>query len=254
MTKLIKQGTYPLTVYDNEISDELADEVFNFLLDSEYCINFYDPPHSLWYPRKNTLVTPRNLPGTLRCPLAWDAGSLKHRAPPVYKLWEQIVKITDNKFTLEGVPEGMNYNQGISPLSTIPKPDGTPGTPNSAWRVYGDGLDHEFRARTKTIHRDSSLVDDDTNFTLVYFANRVWHPQFYAETLFHSNDSDTGDFTGKFDSDQKRNYPIGDIENVVAPRPKRFMIFDSRYLHQLKPCAHFTPEKTMAIVFRIKSI
>ena len=60
MTLSLKQGTYPLSVYDNEISDELADEVFEYLLDSEYCINFYDQPYSNWYPRQKKLVTPRN--------------------------------------------------------------------------------------------------------------------------------------------------------------------------------------------------
>jgi len=255
MTLSLKQGTYPLSVYDNEISDELADEVFEYLLDSEYCINFYDQPYSNWYPRQKKLVTPRNFPAAVRLPLAWDEQSLENRSPVIYKLWQQINKVLDNKFSIEGCQEGLSYLQGISPLSAPPKHDGSPGIPNSAWRVYGDGTDQEFRARTKSIHRDSSLMDVDTNFTLVYFANRIWYPQFYGETIFHSNDnSDTGDFTGQFEKHQKRNYPIGDIENIVAPRAKRFMIFDSRYLHQLKPTAYYAPDYLMGVSFRINLI
>ena len=141
---------------------------------------------------------------------------------------------------------------GISPLQGITKSNGDPGTPNSAWRVYGDGMDKEYRARSKAVHRDNPFMDDDSCYTLVYFANMEWHPQLYGETLFHGNDNNTGDFTGKYEQDQPRNFPIGDIENVVAPRPGRIMVWDSRYLHQIKPAALYAPENLLAISFRLK--
>ena len=253
MSKTSKNGSYLLDVFDNEISKDLQLRVYNFLLDGEYCVNFYDQPHSLYYPRLDKYVTPRDLPAQPKLPLSWDDQSTRERAPVVYELWTEINNILDNQFTIDGVPESLNYMTGISPVSGITRADGTPGTPNSAWRVYGNGNERELGGRTKSIHRDTPILSDTTKFTLVYFASSEWHPQFYGETLFHSDDADTGDYTGKFAKDQPRNFPIGDVENVVAPRPGRFMLFDARYLHQVKPAAHYAPTPIMAIVFRLQA-
>jgi len=254
MTTIQKSGSYSLTVIDNEISFELRNQVWNFLLDSEYCVNHYDQNHSNWQPRNNQWHIPRDRPAALRLPLAWDDLSLSHRAPIVYKLWTTINSLLDNKFIIEGIPESMNYMTGISPLSGITKSNGQPGALNSAWRVYGDGMEKEYRARSKAVHRDNPWMDQDQYYTLVYFANLEWHPQLYGETLFHGNQNDTGDFTGKYEQDQPRNFPIGDIENVVAPRPGRIMVWDSRYLHQIKPAALYAPENLLAISFRLKLV
>ena len=252
MSIIHKPGTYPLTVIDHEIDISLREKVWNFLLDSEFCVNHYDQNHSNWYPRENHWHIPRNFPGALRCPIAWDDNSLEHRAPVVHELWVRINNLLDNRFVIEGVPESMNYMTGISPLQGITRSNGQPGALNSAWRVYGDGMDHEFRARSKAVHRDNPFLEHDEYYTLVYFANLEWHPQLYGETLFHGNDADTNDFTGKYEQDQPRNFPIGDIENVVAPRPGRIMLWDSRYLHQIKPCAMYAPENLLVISFRLK--
>lgn len=252
--KIEKQGTYHLSIYDNEIDIDLQSHVTNFLLDSEYCVNFYDHSHSLWYPRTDTWVTPRTHPSQPRLPLAWDTESLKHRAPIIYKLWESISSVLQDQYIIEGVPEGMpNYMTGISPLSSLTKQDGTPGKPNCAWRVYGSGNERELRTQTKSIHRDSPLLDREDYFNLVYFANKEWYPQFYGETLFHSNDTSTGDYTGKWESDQQRNFPIGEVENLVPIKPGRFMLYDARYLHQLKPAAHYAPN-ILGLVFRLQKV
>lgn len=250
MSKIDKTGTYHLSVYDNEISQDLQDRIYDFLINSEYQVNFYDPPHSKWYPKDDVWVTERNWPSQPRLPLAWDEHSLADRAPVIHELWTAINQVLDNKFEIEGVPEGMHYMTGISPLSSLDKPDGTPGKPNSAWRVYGSGNERELRARTKSIHRDCPYLDKDCYFDLVYFANKEWYPQYYGETLFHSDDP-TGDFTGRFEQDQARNFPIGDPEAVVTPRSRRFMLFDARYMHQVKPAAHYAPNM-LGVVFRLR--
>lgn len=252
MNSIIKPGSYELQVLDNAIDLELRQQVWEFLLDSEYCVNFYDQNHCNWYPRENRWEIPRNRPAALRLPLAWDEESLKERASVVYSLWQNINTLLDNKFSIDGVPESMNYMTGISPLQGITKSDGSPGALNSAWRVYGDGIDREYKARSKSVHRDNPFLDDDTAYTLVYFANMEWHPQLYGETLFHGDDATTGDFTGKYEKDQPRNFPIGDIENVVAPRPGRIMLWDSRYMHQIKPAASYAEMPLMAISFRLR--
>lgn len=247
-----RSGSYDLTVLDDAIDADLKLSVWNFLLDSEYCVNHYDQSHSNWYPRHNQWHIPRDRPAALRLPLAWDEASLEHRAPVVYRLWQQIDQATGAKFSITGVPESMNYMTGISPLQGITKSDGSPGAPNSAWRVYGDGMEKEYRARSKAVHRDNPFLEDASCYTLVYFANLHWDPQLYGETLFHSDQDSTGDFTGKYEQDQPRNFPIGDVENVVAPRPGRIMFWDSRYLHQIKPAALYAPENLLAISFRLQ--
>jgi hypothetical protein len=250
----IKPGEYELRLYDNVISQSTRDAVWNYLQDSEYSVNFYDPSHSNWVPRNDEWSIPRTKPAALRLPLAWDEQSLEHRSPIVFKLWQEISELLDHEFIIEGVPESMNYMTGISPLQGITRGDGSPGDPNSAWRVYGDGMDREYRARSKAIHRDNPFLEDDSAYTLVYFANPVWHPQLYGETLFHNSKDTTGDFTGKYERDQPRNFPIGDIENVIAPRPGRIMLWDARYFHQIKPCASYAEQRLLVISFRIRKI
>lgn len=240
-------GTYELNIFDNEIDQDLQHRVTEFLLDSEYCVNFYDPGHSVWHPRTDTWVTQRNLPSQPRLPLAWDETSLHDRAPVIFELWTQLNQVLDNRFCILGVPEGMKYMTNISPLASIS------GTPNCAWRVYGSGNERELRARTKSIHRDSPFLDRDDYFNLVYFANAEWHPQFYGETLFHGDDAHSGDYTGRFEKDQNRQFPIGAVENVVDARPGRFMLFDARYMHQVKPAAHYAPN-ILGVVFRLQRI
>jgi len=252
MSKRSLIGTYELSVYDNEIDLLMQQAVFDYLLDQEYCVNFYDQNHSNWYPKDNSWKIPRTKPAALRCPLAWDEQSLKQRAKPVYRLWQAIDELTMHRFSISGVPESMNYMTGISPLSGITRANGDQGSPQSAWRVYADGMEKEYRARTKAVHRDNPFTNDSSCFTLVYFANSEWHPQLYGETLFHSDESTTGDFTGKYEQDQPRNFPIGDVEHVVAPRPGRIMVWDSRYLHQIKPAALYAPQNLMAISFRLQ--
>lgn len=250
MSKIIKAGTYHLSVYDNEIDSILQNDVAEHVLNSTWYCNFYDPPHSLYNPKTDTYTTERNLPAQPKLPIAWDDTSLQHRDPLIHKLWESINAVLGNQFEIEGVTEGMSYMTGISPLSGLTRPDGSPGRPQCGWRVFGNGNERELGGRTKSIHRDSPYLDKDNYFGIVYFANKEWHPQYYGETLFHSNNATTGDYTGKFDSDQKRDFPIGEPENIVLPMPGRFMLFDSRYLHQLKPTAQWAPT-ILGVVFRV---
>jgi len=253
MAKIDRAGSYQLTLWDNEVPEDLMREVWEFLLDSEYCVNFYDQSHSNYYPRRKEYHIPRTHPAAVRLPLAWDEESLSHRCQIINKLWKHLEKLTNYEFTINGAKEGMpNYYLGISPLSGNDRSDGTPGKPNSAWLVFGDGQEHELRAHTKAIHADSLLMEDDKNFTLVYFAHLEWFPQYYGETIFHSPESQDGDYTGKFEKDQSCEFPIGEAENVVGVRPGRVMLFDSRYLHQIKSVAIYCPDNLHAVVFRVR--
>lgn len=252
MAKINPDSTYLLEVHDNAVPANLQDRVYEYLLDQEHYVNFYDPPHSTWHPRTDTIVTTREKPASARCPFAWDDESLAYRHPVINELWQSINSYLGNRFFIGGCVEGMPYMTGISPLPSLTKADGTPGKPNIGWRVYSLCVQREYSWRTKAVHRDGIYLDDPSYFQVVYFANREWHPQLYGETLFFGNDNITGDYTGKFDKDQTRDYPIGEVENVVAPMPGRFMLYDQRYLHSVKGVAHYSPERLMGIVFRIR--
>lgn len=252
MNKQNIQGSYPLMIFDGAISQQLHDQVWQFLLNGEYCVNHYDHHHSLWYPREDRWYTPRTRPAALRFCMAWDEQSLRDRAPVVSELWQNINQVLNDAYLIDGVPESMNYMVGISPLNGIQRADGSPGVERSAWRVYGEGIDKEYRARTKAIHRDSIYLDRDDYWTLMYCANSEWHPQQYGELVFHSDHAHTGDYTGKFEPDQPRNYPIGDAENIVSWRPGRFVLWEARYLHQMKPAALYSPQNLMLISFRLR--
>ena len=72
MKYTLKPGSYELRVYDDAIDADTQSSVWNYLVDSEYCVNFYDQPYSNWYPKHNQWHTPRNHPAAVRCPFAWD--------------------------------------------------------------------------------------------------------------------------------------------------------------------------------------
>lgn len=253
MSRIDRSGSYPLTLWDDEVPEDIKHEVWEYLMDSEYCVNFYDQAHSNYYPRTKTYHIPRTHPAAVRLPLAWSEESLETRSPIIYKLWKHLEELTNFEFTINGAKEGMpGYFLGVSPLPSYDRSDGTPGKPNCAWLVFGDGQEHELKAHTKAIHTDALDINDDTHYTLVYFAHLEWFPQYYGETIFHSPISQGGDYTGKFEKDQSREFPIGEAENVVGVRPGRVMLFDSRYLHQIKSVATYCPDNLHGVVFRVR--
>ena len=106
-------GTYSLEVWDNQVSDRMQDEIYNYLMDSEYFANFYDPPFSTYKPRKNEWQTPRTMPAAVRLPMAWDEVSLQERHPLIHALWKYLSKqILSNNFIIGGEGEAMLIMQG----------------------------------------------------------------------------------------------------------------------------------------------
>lgn len=231
-----------LSVYDNIVTDQTQQAVYDFLQDSTWCVNFYDPPHSKYHPRSKTYQTSRDYPASHRLPIAWDENSLLGRAPVINQLWTELNGYFNNRYQINGATEGMSYMTGISPLDN-----------GYGWRVYGDSMDHQWRQRPKSIHRDSNAITKKNQRTIVYFANRSWYPNLYGETVFHRDDVDrvTGDYTRRFEKDQSKKYAISHAGSVVSPSPGRVMIFDSRYLHQIKPTADYADELLLAVVFRV---
>ena len=238
-----------LKVFDNQVPKDLMERTWEYVLDEEYHVTFYDPPASKWYPRTKTYLSPdTNYPSTHRCPLAWDDKSLEERSPRIFELWQHINNnVLDGKFEIEGKAEGMpNYMTGISPRY------GEKGTPGIGWNVYIHGIDNWLRKRPKAIHRDNHKPEEAGYYTLVYFSNIVWYPSYFGETIFWADAPDTGDHTGFIDKDQDRGFPIGPASNVVSPLPGRFMLYDSRYLHGTKPVHVSSEHQLYGIVFRLR--
>lgn len=245
-----------LYVFDDEVPKSLQKEVYENMLDMEFHVNWYDSPASRYYPRTKEYDHSKKNPSVHRCPLAWDDESLSHRAPVVYKLWEHIrdnvlTKVSDTAFEIEGRAEGMpNYMRGISPRY------GERGTDGIGWNVYFHGIENYNLKKPKAIHRDNHRPEKDGYYTLVYFANDEWYPSDFGETIFWGSDPErkTGDYTGRYESDQKRDFPIGPAVATVSPLPGRFMLYDSRFLHGTKPCHPRAKEMLYGLVFRISKV
>jgi hypothetical protein len=273
-------GEYDLSYYDNAIPVDLQQQIYEYAQTSTYYVAKKIPQkdghetflayhwtpinnsYTLYYTNSEIHKTEflgRNMSVTgdrtvARIPTAWDEQSLQDRCPLLYKLWTCINDTLDNKFELSGLPEGCMWpgTLDISPLRCLPRPNGSPGLARAGWRSWISCSFREFDYTTTSVHRDNIYLDLPGYYTIVYFINLTWDPQHYGETLFHGNNSETGDYTGKYLKNQDRGFPVGDPENVVNPRPGRFMIFDSRYLHQIKPAASYGTEGLFAAPFRVK--
>jgi hypothetical protein len=234
--------TYPVQIFDDTIDVNLHNHVYAYMQQQTWHVRWYDPPHSDYVPATNQYThPPRQRPSTHRKPMAWNEISLSEQHPIVFELWENLNRVLDNQFIINGDAEWMSYSEKL--------PENERG-----WRVYANGFGREYEIRSKAIHRDSNHIDRDDLFTLVYFMNATWDPQFYGETVFYNEDPEkaTGDYTRKYEKDQSREWPIGWAHTVVSPRPGRFMLYDSRALHSIRPCALYAPEHMQGMVFRLQ--
>ena len=235
---------YSLKVIDDAIDVNLRNHFYAYMQNQTWHCRWYDPPHSDYVPATDTYThPPREKPSAHRLPMAWSETSLQERHPIAYDIWTSIKAAIGDEYKIAGDAEWMSYSEKL--------PDSERG-----WRVYAIGFAREYQIRSKAIHRDSNAIDRDDLFTLVYFMNATYDPQFYGETIFYSEDPDktTGDYTRKYEKDQSKEWGIGWASDVVSAKPGRIMLYDSRKLHSIRPCAVYAPEHMQGLVFRLQKV
>ena len=240
---------YPYFTYDNVINQELQKEVWSYLLNQTYhakrktenknndrlFVVKYKPIDG----KKEYLTT--DLPNVNeqymhRTIFGNNEEDLKQHFP-IFKLWNEIKKTIVNNWSIEGNPEGFS-------TSDLSKTD---------CRVYVNIQPNERIKRSHTIHSDSNDLTEGKNYTLLYIANPVWYPSWFAENIFYETDTNSED-KQQFHKGygQSRNYGIGEPYAVVPPKPGRVILYDGRTLHTTRPTAIWAEEMRYAIAFRIK--
>jgi hypothetical protein len=257
---------YDLKIIDDAISPELRAEVWTYLLNSRWCASWkpvgmfkygtYTPAqqgdyaHFLYQSRPNFATFQH------RAAFASDEASLAQH-PVINRLWQAINAQFDNQFEIAGHPEEMP----VPPNEPSWEPPATQDpTLMQGWRVYANAQFDESQKRTHGVHRDSIFVDDDKNFTILYFANPVWYPSWFGDCVYYPDDPEgtTGDHQqiqnqgGNTGGNQNRNFNINWPTHIVSPRPGRIVAYDGRWLHTTHPTAVWCPTPRRAVAFRVR--
>lgn len=249
-------------VYDNLVSPALHKELYEYLLNQVWYLNWPATPAELQLYIPNKFDTgwalEKLIERTLqfsRCGFGSDEKSIEKKHPLVHQLWLEINKKLDNQYEITGAPEGLVEKTYMK----------CPPTEDSAlkqgWRVYANASTPGVLSQMgfPHIHRDSVDLNDDSFVTIIWMANLEWYPSWKGELTFYPEDPKgiTGDhqqFTPDHVS-QKRNYKIGwpDEGKIVCAKPNRLLIYDGRTLHETNTSANNNLNQLQRrIVFRAR--
>lgn len=257
--------TVDVQIHDNLIPIELRKEVWTYINNQKWYGSWKRPPiyTSEYVPSQGSFMKESHRIASLRMPTMWmhracfasDEASLKKNHPILWDLWCKINSSLGNQYTITGSDEDMRL--GIDDGWKPPLPE-DPNLP-PGWRVYANGQLDESIKRSHGIHRDTIDVNDDTTRTILYVANLIWYPSWFAECVFYPDDIDnvTGDHQQyQKDFGQSRNFNIGwtDQGKIVSPVPGRIINYDGRTLHTTRPAAIWAPDIRKTIAFRVRKI
>jgi hypothetical protein len=239
--------SYYVQAFDDVVSKDLADRVWKHIQEQKFHATRKDKA----YPEVGTIVNyvpadgkkeylDKSIPSVNnqymhRCVFGNTRTDLMEKHSVIDELWEVINNSFEDKFVINGDPEGIADNE------------------HKIARVYVNAQPQETIKRSHAIHRDTIDMDQEKNFTLLYFANPVWYPSWMAENMFFFDDEETGD-SQQFQKGhgQSREFPVGWPYATVCPKPGRILIYDGRALHTTKPASAWAEEMRYAVVFRIK--
>lgn len=94
-------------------------------------------------------------------------------------------------------------------------------------RAYVNGVTTD---RYGFIHRDS---DNSNAWTILYYGNLIWKPNWHGETVFYNDD-------------------VSDVTRIVYPRPGRWILFNARLFHVGMPVTSFF--RGLRITYAFKTI
>lgn len=239
--------TYRIEQYDNLIPDDLRKRVWDHIQHQTFHATRKDKS----YPEVGTIINyvpadgkkeylDENLPSVNnqyihRCVFGKVAEDLRTNHPVIAELWDTINSSFGNQFVINGDPEGIaddNWKMA---------------------RVYVNAQPDETIKRSHAIHRDTVDLEEEKNFTILYYANLEWYPSWMAENIFYADDDSTGD-TQQFQKGwgQARDFGVGYPYALMSPTPGRVVVYDGRALHTTKPAAPWAKEMRYAVVFRVK--
>lgn len=249
---------YPVNVYDNLVSKDLSNQIWNYLERQTWHIHWfqadiptrlnrfrpidgYGGPFSAWPVVQNSSFH--------RCCLAVDEYDLMIKHKLVWDLWNEINAGLNNEYEITGYPEDM-FDEEYS------KEHGLDGW---GWRVYVNGLYGRYTIGRWGPHRDTPDLDDETSVTILYIVNQEWYPRWAGEFIFYPEDPEglTGDHQqfNNGEHQQQRGYNIGwpDQGKMVSPVPNRVIVYDGRCLHNANPPSTSPLEKPLwRIAFRAR--
>lgn len=239
--------TYKVETYDDIIDEDLRWRVWEHIQHQRFHatrkdVAYPDPGSIIYYKpidgKKEYLddsIPSVNNQYMHRCVFGNNENDLLEH-PPIAELWEVINKHFDNRFIIDGDPEGIADSDMRFPFA----------------RVYVNAQPEETIKRSHGIHRDTIDLNNEKHFTLLYMANPQWYPTWMAENVFYSDDEATGD-KQQFQKGmgQSRGFDVGYPFAIIPPVAGRIVLYDGRTLHTTKPAAPWSPQMRYAVVFRI---
>jgi len=241
-----------IKVIDDAVPETLRKQVWDYLLDQTWHIQYkQDKSVDSYVPREDGLnyphLNPLAVQGTTMARIAFaaDGKYLKAQHSIINTLWETINSALGGDYELTGYPEGMPGN--------LPARTAVPGL-EAGWRVYTNAQYQETIKHSHGIHRDTPDLNDASTATVLYVANLVWYPSWFAECVYYS-DRTTGDAQQfqQADTDaQRRNFDLGWAEQIVSPVPGRIVAYDGRTLHTTRPAALWAREPRVIVAFRTR--
>jgi hypothetical protein len=239
-------------VYDNVVPNELKQSVWRYIQNQEWHVT-WKPNNFLKYSYIPAVddnwdkINPTKSAAHMFMPRVCFGNNetdLEINHIPIFQLWQTINQHLNNSFVINGFPEE---------ISTTENSRGTYA------RVYANSQPFESIKRSHGIHRDSIELDNNSYYTILYFANLEWYPSWFAENIFYPDDNTTGDnqqFQSNVKFNQNRNYGIGwgDEGVTVSPKSGRIVVYNSKTLHTTKPSADWAEESRKAIVFRVQKL
>ena len=249
--------TVDVDVYDNTMPEDFRAKVLDYINAQEWIATwkpfnsyatFYTPETETFMKNSHKHMTARAPHMFMhRCGLAREEDELKEKHPIIGQLWDSINSTLGNRYELKGPPEG---------IAQLEHPSTPYESDDRGWRVYCNGQLDETIKRSHGVHKDTKDLTDPYTRTILYVANLVWYPTWFAECVYYPDDVEgiTGDrqqYHTKFGV-QSRDFPVGWAEKIVSPVPGRIISYDGRTLHTTRPTAVWAEGIRKVIAFRAR--
>tara|TARA_B100002019_G_scaffold288772_1_gene303038 strand:+ start:17556 stop:18377 length:822 start_codon:yes stop_codon:yes gene_type:complete len=191
-----------------------------------------------------------------RHPFGRNAEDLKGH-PAIEELWNTINrKVFDGKASPDGIQEncaGLSGNRkGYKDSKTFYEKYGFDGDNGFTIMLNARCAEpissQSIGNRVGQLHKDTDpniSPEDNSWFTVLYIANREWHPDWGGDFYYYGNEH-----TGA--KHWKHGYDIGWASDIVSNKPGRVIVYPHTQTHRTSPPNVMAPEMTQRIAFRVR--